>query len=505
MVFMADNITGIKGSIQTSSRKNHKKSYDRNYEKKEITDILCKNIEYDFATDYSEYLAIAAKQAASIICDEWEENREIEEEEIAMGEKDPSARQYDRDFNADEHKSEINSLASKLFCRAADVQNSVVLNFPESQNLKTLNKFDILPKVSAKTHFEATDCGSIEAAKSGDILRQKTFDSVENMLSSKDFKTFLMLKNNLSRYSHNNIAMIYGQNPQAKLVNGLAKWNELGRTIAKGEKGLQIWCPKFMYLKNDKDVDNYLKYYCLGYSQQKKDDLRKDILDEIKQTGSYKTPPVGYNIGYVFDISQTEPKDKDHDNYDQLVNLDKPLDGTPLNAEAVSNVLRDIFIEEGVNIPYDKTKGTNAQLYDTIYKYSECIMQEKPSSVAKIKSIDPSEGRLDQLEVFVATGLICEHIGIEHALEKVGLEMAKLINYKNDALESPDKFKAAMFEGGRHELFKQAFDRGSALSDQFNKKFDKDFDIELQFAKETAPKEDVKNQKSQKDSKDIDM
>lgn len=51
-----------------------------------------------------------------------------------------------------------------------------------------------------------------------------TYDSMLKMFESKDYTNFLDLKANLSKYSLNNIAMVYKQRPNAIAVKGSNDW-----------------------------------------------------------------------------------------------------------------------------------------------------------------------------------------------------------------------------------------------------------------------------------------
>lgn len=71
------------------------------------------------------------------------------------------------------------------------------------------------------------------------------------------------------QYSFRNVLLILQQRPEATLVAGLKRWNELGRQVRKGEKAIAILAPTL------KRVEQRL---------------------------------VGFHTTYVFDVSQTEGK-----------------------------------------------------------------------------------------------------------------------------------------------------------------------------------------------------
>ena len=88
-------------------------------------------------------------------------------------------------------------------------------------------------------------------------------------------------------YSFGNILAIARQRPTATRVAGIRTWNELGRFVKKGEKGIQILAP------------------IVGHRR------RKDAADESSANQEAKPTPVliGFRAVYVFDHSQTEGAD----------------------------------------------------------------------------------------------------------------------------------------------------------------------------------------------------
>jgi len=86
-------------------------------------------------------------------------------------------------------------------------------------------------------------------------------------------------------YSFGNILQIARQRPTATRVAGIRAWNELGRFVRKGEKGIQILAPM------------------IGYRR------RRDAAEpELNTNQDTKPVPmlIGFRAVYVFDIGQTE-------------------------------------------------------------------------------------------------------------------------------------------------------------------------------------------------------
>jgi hypothetical protein len=86
-------------------------------------------------------------------------------------------------------------------------------------------------------------------------------------------------------YSFGNILAIARQRPTATRVAGIRAWNELGRFVKRGEKGIQILAPM------------------IGYRR------RKDTAERERDTNQDAKPApmlIGFRAVYVFDIGQTE-------------------------------------------------------------------------------------------------------------------------------------------------------------------------------------------------------
>lgn len=101
------------------------------------------------------------------------------------------------------------------------------------------------------------------------------------ILDSDTFRDYLRCVGRFHTYSASNISLIRAQRPDATRVAGYRTWQELGRQVRRGEKGMTVIVP--------------LK--------------RKARLDD-PQTGEEVTVTSvrGFGTGNVFDISQTEGK-----------------------------------------------------------------------------------------------------------------------------------------------------------------------------------------------------
>src|ERR1700682_2625932 len=86
-------------------------------------------------------------------------------------------------------------------------------------------------------------------------------------------------------YSFGNVLEIARQRPAATRVAGMYAWNQLGRRVKKGEKGIRILAP------------------IIGIKRKPDEEAEKDI------TKQNTTVLVGFRNAHVFDVEQTEGVD----------------------------------------------------------------------------------------------------------------------------------------------------------------------------------------------------
>ena len=110
-------------------------------------------------------------------------------------------------------------------------------------------------------------------------IHERLEAGVTAMSSSDGWLAYLATAAKFHRYSPNNVMLILAQRPDATQVAGFRKWQELGRQVRKGEKGIVILAPS-----------------------------TRKVTDEDPDTGEERTARtlVGFRGVSVFDISQTD-------------------------------------------------------------------------------------------------------------------------------------------------------------------------------------------------------
>jgi hypothetical protein len=102
---------------------------------------------------------------------------------------------------------------------------------------------------------------------------------------SETLNAYLNAMARFHSYSFGNILQIARQRPTATRVAGIRTWNEMGRFVKKGEKGIQILAPMTGYKRSDD-----------GESDQESEMKAHPVL-------------IGFRAVYVFDVAQTEGTD----------------------------------------------------------------------------------------------------------------------------------------------------------------------------------------------------
>jgi antirestriction protein ArdC len=102
---------------------------------------------------------------------------------------------------------------------------------------------------------------------------------------SEGLTAYLTAMGRFHNYSFGNILEIASQRPNATRVAGLYAWNQLGRKVKKGERGIRILAP------------------VVGIRRKKDSEAEQDIRTQNQAV------LVGFRSAYVFDVSQTEGKD----------------------------------------------------------------------------------------------------------------------------------------------------------------------------------------------------
>lgn len=110
--------------------------------------------------------------------------------------------------------------------------------------------------------------------------------------TNEDWLNYLCFQSKFYNYSASNTILIYLQNPEASYVKGYKAWNQLGRYVKKGAKGLAILAPCFKKTEVFKEPENKSEYHDAEGEK------------EVKRVIS------GFRVTYVYDIADTDGRDE---------------------------------------------------------------------------------------------------------------------------------------------------------------------------------------------------
>lgn len=158
--------------------------------------------------------------------------------------------------------------------------------------------------------------------------------------TDKDWLQFLGFQSRFYSYSIGNTMLIYKQNPDASFVKGYRAWNDLGRYVKKGSKGIAILAPCVRKAKDDDKLAD--RTVC------KRDTDEKD-----------KKTIAGFRIAYVYDIADTDGSDE------FLPVLVKGLAGNSDRERTIYEKLRDVISQEHLVLEVTGTTSKGAYNLET--------------------------------------------------------------------------------------------------------------------------------------------
>ncbi|WP_105116120.1 PBECR4 domain-containing protein [Streptococcus suis] len=197
------------------------------------------------------------------------------------------------------------------------------------------------PKPSLSELIEAKDLKG---------LGQHMKEGIKTYLDSDQYKKFLNAMSKLHDYSPRNIAFLLAQNPDVSMVASFQKWkNDFDRQVQKGERGLKVWTPYTVKLKNPD-----------GSPRLDKDGNEMSV--------------TRFTLGTVFDVSQTQGKE-----------IPKPiynLEGDVPDFETIYLATKQTAQLNNVSIRFDTIEGSANGYYHP--SKNEIVLADKQMSEAQI-------------------------------------------------------------------------------------------------------------------------
>lgn len=230
---------------------------------------------------------------------------------------------------------------------------------------------------------------------------------IADLFNSDNYAAYLTAMSKFHRYSYGNVVLILSQCPEASQVAGLRTWNKFGRSVKRGERGIQILMP-------------------CSYTKREKQDatVEEQVLDESGQPvrGAVAISHLSFKVGYVFDVSQTEGQ--------ELPDIVCELSGDVEQYEAVCAALREVspapikfgYLPDGVRGSYDHadqeiTIRPAMSQAQTIKTMVHEITHSKLHALPVVNGIAIGNHEKDrgtrEVEAEGVAYVVCQHFGID--------------------------------------------------------------------------------------------
>ena len=233
----------------------------------------------------------------------------------------------------------------------------------------------------------ASDSKNRKPATAQQLVRENVQYLIEQLEAghSEALTAFLNAMARFRTYSFGNVLLIARQKPDARNVAGMWAWNQLGRRVRRGEKGIAILAPMVAKVRKDDTKTN------------SEDDNRPSLL--------------GFRRVYVWDESQTEGA--------PLPELDKVTGEAGLYLDR----LREYVNAQGITLEYTESIApalgaafgttirllpgqTDAETFTTlVHELSHLILKHTERRTATTKTVRETEAEAIAFVVGKAIGL----------------------------------------------------------------------------------------------------
>jgi hypothetical protein len=230
---------------------------------------------------------------------------------------------------------------------------------------------------------------SLQLSAASSPAFERLYDGVTILLESENWRRLLRFRQRFHHYSFQNTALIYLQRPDATLVAGYRRWQELGRQVRRGERGILILAPVF---KKAVDADG----------------------DEER------TQLVGFRSARVFAFEQTEGEPLPEQPEPQLLTSD--------TAAIRQTFQRALTFSEGLSIPIERytlpvgVMGRYNRVNRTIalrpdlppLQALKTLIHELAHALMHAEATTKARHRLE-LEAETCAFLVCDALGLDTA------------------------------------------------------------------------------------------
>lgn len=202
-------------------------------------------------------------------------------------------------------------------------------------------------------------------------LTNRAVDQVKNIVRTPDdMKEYLQFISKFHQYSANNTMLMNQQFSGAIAVGSFTFWKSKGFSVNKGEKGIKILVPKEITFFKREDKVVQLK----NATKEEKEKIRNGEIPISKR--------IFFDVGHVFDISQTNAKSEDL----PKIFPNKWLEGSVKDYNKIYHALEKVAEKYQVEIvePYEELGSAKGVSYTLL---NEIALNPRNGELQNIKTL----------------------------------------------------------------------------------------------------------------------
>jgi antirestriction protein ArdC len=246
---------------------------------------------------------------------------------------------------------------------------------------------------------------------------------------------YLNAMSRFHNYSFGNVLEIARQRPNATRVTGMYAWNQLGRRVKKGEKGIRILAP------------------IVGIKRKKDEEAEKDITKQNTRV------LVGFRNAYVFDVEQTDgaelPAMREISgdvgaNHDRLVSF---IEEQGIELVFTENIAPALGVSYGGRIAILPGQSKAEEFSTLVHELGHELLHKAERRTTTTKAVKETEAEAIAFVVGKAVGLqtgsaSADYIQLYHGNASLLIESLEVIQQASAvilaALQPPTEEQAAM-------------------------------------------------------------
>ncbi len=243
------------------------------------------------------------------------------------------------------------------------------------------------------------------------VLTDKLESGVAELFESDRFAAYLNTMSKFHHYSFGNVLLIAMQFPGASQVAGFHTWKKkFGRTVKKGEKGIQILAPCTFTQRTEQDkIDPTTQRPGLDDNGQ-----------PLKETAAVQCRQ--FRIEYVFDVSQTEGRELptlnhelsgDVTQYNAIHAALKELSPVPIVFEPLPGTAKGCYSHMEQRIVIRPGMSQTQTLKTMIHEIAHAKLHSLPVKKSIVRDAPQKDRSTREVEAESVAYVVCQHFGID--------------------------------------------------------------------------------------------